>query len=107
MFGSLFCEILLDFPENTTALSPEDIMKNPEGSARQPDVDHLLPTASSLPSFTLPNEISSKTALQTDPQNQETVLINSFESSLPTAQMKPDDEAGPEQKGEEAAQRHE
>ncbi|XP_042673496.1 Golgi reassembly-stacking protein 1 [Centrocercus urophasianus] len=93
--------------ENTTALSPEDIMKSPEGSARQPELDHLLPTASSLPSFTLPNEISSKTALETDPQNQETVLMNSFGSSQPTAQVKPDDEAVPEQKGDETPQRHE
>ncbi|XP_025002923.2 Golgi reassembly-stacking protein 1 isoform X1 [Gallus gallus] len=90
--------------ENTTASGPEDVMKNPEGSGRQPELDHLLPTTS-LPSFTLPNEISSKTALETDPQNQETVLINSFESSL--AQLKPDDEAAREQKGEEAAQGHE
>lgn len=107
VFGSLLYDILLDFPENTTALSPEDIMKSPEGSARQPELDHLLPTASSLPSFTLPNEISSKTALETDPQNQETVLMNSFESPQPTAQVKPDDEAVPEQKGDEAPQRHE
>jgi len=104
VFGSLFCEILLNFPENTTASGPEDVMKNPEGSGRQPELDHLLPTTS-LPSFTLPNEISSKTALETDPQNKETVLINSFESSL--AQLKPDDEAAREQKGEEAAQGHE
>lgn len=90
--------------ENTTASGPEDVMKNPEGSGRQPELDHLLPTTS-LPSFTLPNEISSKTALETDPQNKETVLINSFESSL--AQLKPDDEAAREQKGEEAAQGHE
>lgn len=78
-----------------------------EASAKQPELDHLLPTASSLPSFTLPNEISSKTTLGTDSSNQETVLLNSFESSLSTTLTKPDDEEACEQKEEEAAQGHE
>lgn len=77
-----------------------------EASAKQPELDHVLPTASSLPSFTLPNEISSKT-LGTDSSNQETVLLNSFESSLSTTLTKPDDEEACEQKEEEAAQGHE
>uniref|UniRef100_A0A8C3B8X9 Golgi reassembly stacking protein 1 n=1 Tax=Cairina moschata TaxID=8855 RepID=A0A8C3B8X9_CAIMO len=93
--------------ENATTPNPEDLMMYSEDSARQPELDHLLPTASSLPSFTLPNEISSKTTLGTDSSNQETVLLNSFESSLSTTLMKPEDEEACEQKEEEAAQGHE
>ncbi|NXL85038.1 GORS1 protein, partial [Alectura lathami] len=92
---------------NATAMDPEDLTMYSESSVRQPELDHLLPAASSLPSFTLPNEISSKTALGTDPNNQETILVNSFESSLSTTQMKPDDEEACERKVEEAAQAHE
>uniref|UniRef100_A0A8B9ZVL6 Golgi reassembly stacking protein 1 n=1 Tax=Anas zonorhyncha TaxID=75864 RepID=A0A8B9ZVL6_9AVES len=93
--------------ENATTPNPEDLMMYSEASAKQPELDHVLPTASSLPSFTLPNEISSKTTLGTDSSNQETVLLNSFESSLSTTLTKPDDEEACEQKEEEAAQGHE
>ncbi|NXC41525.1 GORS1 protein, partial [Penelope pileata] len=89
--------------ENATALNPGDVTAYSEGSLRQPALDHLLPAVSSLPSFTLPNEISSKTTLETDADHQETIHVNSFESSLSTTQKKPDDEAC-EEKGEEAAQ---
>ncbi|NXI66040.1 GORS1 protein, partial [Anseranas semipalmata] len=93
--------------ENATALNPEDLMMYSEGLVKQPELDHLLPSVSSLPSFALPNEISSKTTQGTDPSNQETLLLNSFESSLSTTLVKPDDEEACEQKQEEAAQGHE
>ncbi|NXK55543.1 GORS1 protein, partial [Chauna torquata] len=92
--------------ENATALNPEDLMMYSEGSVKQPELDHLLPSVSSLSSLALPKEISSKT-LGTDPNNQETVLLNSFESSLSTTLIKPDDEEACEQKEEEAIQGHE
>ncbi|NXI97061.1 GORS1 protein, partial [Psophia crepitans] len=93
--------------ENAMALDPEDVTVYSEGSVKQPELDNLRPSVPSLPSFTLPNEISSKTTLGTDPDNQETKLLsNSVESSLTTTLMKPDDEAACEQK-EEAAQDHE
>lgn len=79
-----------------------------EGAVKQPQLDDLLPSIPSLPSFTLPNEISSKTTLGTDPDNQETkLLLNSTEGSLTTTPVKPDDEAACEQKEEEVAQDHE
>uniref|UniRef100_A0A8B9NBU3 PDZ GRASP-type domain-containing protein n=1 Tax=Accipiter nisus TaxID=211598 RepID=A0A8B9NBU3_9AVES len=91
--------------ENATALGPEDVTMHSEGSVKQPELDDLLPSIPSLPSFALPNEISSKTTLGTDPNNQETkLLLNSIESSLSTNPVKPDDEAACEQKEEAAAQ---
>ncbi|XP_009579868.1 PREDICTED: Golgi reassembly-stacking protein 1 [Fulmarus glacialis] len=94
--------------EHATALDPEDVTMYSEGSVKQPKLDDLLPSIPSLPSFALPNEISSKTTLGTDPNNQETkLLLNSIESSLTTTPVKPDDEAACEQKEEEAAQDHE
>nr|XP_013805118.1 PREDICTED: Golgi reassembly-stacking protein 1 [Apteryx mantelli mantelli] len=90
--------------ENPTALDPEDLTTYPEGSVKQPELDQLIPSISSLPSLALPNEISSKTTLGTDPNNQETkLLLNSAESLLSTTPLKPDDEKACEQK-EEAAQ---
>ncbi|KAM6283353.1 Golgi reassembly-stacking protein 1 [Porphyrio hochstetteri] len=89
--------------EGATALAAEDVTMYSEGSARQPKLDDLLPSIPSLPSFTLPNEISSETTLGTDPDNQETKLpLSSNESSLTTTPVTPDKAAG-EQK-EEAAQ---
>ncbi|NXJ54571.1 GORS1 protein, partial [Spizaetus tyrannus] len=91
--------------ENATALGPEDVTMHSEGSVKQPELDDLLPSIPSLPSFALPNEISSKTTLGTDPNNQETkLLLNSVESLLTTTPVKPDDEAACEQKEEAAAQ---
>ncbi|NXT92975.1 GORS1 protein, partial [Anhinga rufa] len=92
--------------ENATALDPDDVTMYSEGSIKQPGLDDLLPSIPSLPSFALPNEISSKTTLGTDPDNQETkLLLNSLESSFTTTPVKPD-EAACEQK-EGAAQDHE
>ncbi|NWU51637.1 GORS1 protein, partial [Dromas ardeola] len=94
--------------ENATALDPEDVTGSSEGSVRQPELDDQLPSVPSLPSFVLPNEISSKTTLGTDPDNQETkLLLNSTESSLTATPVTPDDEAACEKKEEEAAQDHE
>nr|XP_009489278.1 PREDICTED: Golgi reassembly-stacking protein 1 [Pelecanus crispus] len=94
--------------ENAMALDPGDVTRYSEGSVKQPKLDDLLPSVPSLPSFALPNEISSKTALGTDPNNQETkLLLNSIESSLTTTPVKPDDEATCEQKEGAAAQGHE
>ncbi|XP_064559915.1 Golgi reassembly-stacking protein 1 [Zonotrichia leucophrys gambelii] len=84
--------------ENSSALDPE-------GPGRQPPLDDLLPSIPSLPSLDLPHDISSKTTLGTDGDNQEPkVLVNSMESSLPTAPDTPEHEAASEQKGEAAAQ---
>ncbi|NXE21518.1 GORS1 protein, partial [Ardeotis kori] len=93
--------------ENDTALDSEDVTMYSEGSVKQPKLDDLLSSIPSLPSFSLPNEISSKTTLGTDLNNQETqLLLNSIESSLTTTPVKLDDEAACEQK-EEAAKDHE
>ncbi|NXE46654.1 GORS1 protein, partial [Casuarius casuarius] len=90
--------------ENPTALDPEHLTTYPEGSVKEPELDQLIPSISSLPSLALPNEISSKTTLGTDPNNQETkLLLNSTESSLSTTPLKPEDEKACEQK-EEATQ---
>ncbi|NXS55724.1 GORS1 protein, partial [Brachypteracias leptosomus] len=90
--------------ENATALDPGDVTTYSEGSAKQPELDDLLPSISPLPSFTLPNEISSKPTLGTAPDNQETkLLLDSVESSLTTTPVKPDDEAASEQKAAAAA----
>ncbi|NXV87628.1 GORS1 protein, partial [Calonectris borealis] len=94
--------------ERATALDPEDVTVYSEGSVKQPKLDDLLPSIPSLPSFALPNEISSKTTLGTDPNNQETkLLLDSIGSLLTTTPVKPDDEAACEQKEEAAAQDHE
>ncbi|XP_069715356.1 Golgi reassembly-stacking protein 1 [Phaenicophaeus curvirostris] len=94
--------------ENATGLDPQDVSMYSEGSAKKPEVDDLLSSIPSLPSFVLPNEISSKTTLGTDSDNQETkLLLNSSESSLATTPLKPDDEAGCEQTEAAAAQEHE
>ncbi|KAJ7405778.1 golgi reassembly stacking protein 1 [Willisornis vidua] len=91
--------------ENASALDPEDVTLHSEGSAKQPQLDDLLPSIPPLPSFALPHEISSKTQ-GTDPDNQEsTLLMDSIESSLITAlEEPPEDEAANEQKAEAAAQ---
>ncbi|NXP46881.1 GORS1 protein, partial [Heliornis fulica] len=90
--------------ESATALHPEDVTMYSEDSIKQPELDNLLPSIPSLPSFTLPNEIASETPLGTDPDNQETrLLLSSNESLLTTTPVKTDDEAAGEQK-EEAAQ---
>ncbi|NXY47582.1 GORS1 protein, partial [Ceuthmochares aereus] len=94
--------------ENATGLVPEDLSMYSEGSAKKPEVDDLLSSIPSLPSFVLPNEISSKTTLGTDPDNQETkLLLHSSENPLTTTPVKPDDEAGCEQEEAAAAQEHE
>ncbi|NWS70736.1 GORS1 protein, partial [Crotophaga sulcirostris] len=94
--------------ENATALDPEDVSVCSEGSAKKPELDDLLSSIPSLPSFALPNEISSKTTVGTDPDNQATELpFNSIEGSLTTSPVKPEDEAGCDQKEGAAAQDHE
>ncbi|NXG02969.1 GORS1 protein, partial [Sakesphorus luctuosus] len=91
--------------ENASALDPEDVTLHSEGSAKQPELDDLLPSIPPLPSFALPHEISSKTPQGTDPANQQsTLLMDSIESSLTTALEEPEDEAASEQKTEAAAQ---
>ncbi|XP_027762398.1 Golgi reassembly-stacking protein 1 [Empidonax traillii] len=87
--------------ENATALDPQDITLYSEGS----ELDDLLPSIPPLPSFPLPNEISSKTTLGPDPDNQESkLLVNSTESSLIPAPEKPEEEAAGEQKEAAATQ---
>ncbi|NXH52385.1 GORS1 protein, partial [Rhabdornis inornatus] len=90
--------------ENASTLDPEGLTPYPEGSGKQPTLDDLLPSIPSLPSLDLPHDISSKTTLGTDADNQESkLLVNSTESSLSTAET-PEHEAASEQKGEAAAQ---
>ncbi|NXB22524.1 GORS1 protein, partial [Rhagologus leucostigma] len=89
--------------ENASTLDIEGVRH--EGSGKQPTLDDLLPSIPSLPSLDLPHDISSKTTLGTDADNQESkVLVNSTESSLTTAPETAEDEAVSEQKGEAAAQ---
>ncbi|XP_066057441.1 Golgi reassembly-stacking protein 1 isoform X2 [Chamaea fasciata] len=91
--------------ENASALDPDGLTPYPEGSEKQPTLDDLLPSIPSLPSLDLPHDISSKTTLGTDADNQESKLpVNSTESSLTTAPETPEHEAPSEQKGEAAAQ---
>ncbi|NXF00506.1 GORS1 protein, partial [Smithornis capensis] len=91
--------------ENTTALDPQDVALYPEGSVKQPELDDLLPSIPSLPSFALPDDISSKPPLGTDSDNQESkLLVNSIESSVTTALEKTEDEGANKQEGEAAAQ---
>ncbi|NXM23196.1 GORS1 protein, partial [Ploceus nigricollis] len=91
--------------ENVSTLDPEGLTPYPEGSGKQPALDDLLPSIPSLPSLDLPHDISSKTTLGTDADNQESkLLMNSIESSLTTAPETPEREAASEQKGEAAAQ---
>ncbi|NXI47315.1 GORS1 protein, partial [Galbula dea] len=88
--------------DNATALDPEDVPMYSESSVKQPELDDLLPSIPPLPSFALPNEISTQPTLGTDPDNQETkLLLNSTES---TTLVKPDDEAACEQREAAAAQ---
>ncbi|NXT21961.1 GORS1 protein, partial [Syrrhaptes paradoxus] len=90
--------------ENATTLDPGDVTMYSESSVKQPGMDNLLPSLPSLPSFALPNEISSKTTLGADPDNHETTLfLNSIETSLTATPVKPEDEAACEHKEEEAA----
>lgn len=91
--------------ENASALDPEGLIPYPAGPGKQPTLDDLLPSIPSLPSLDLPHDISSKPTLGTDADNQESkLLVNSSESSLPTAAETPEHEAASEQKGEAAAQ---
>ncbi|NXB65202.1 GORS1 protein, partial [Struthidea cinerea] len=91
--------------ENASALDIEGVTPYPEGSGKQPALDDLLPSIPSLRSLDLPHDISSKTTLGTDADNQESkLLVNSTESSLTTAPETPEDEAAREQKAEAAAQ---
>ncbi|NXA08175.1 GORS1 protein, partial [Sapayoa aenigma] len=90
--------------ENAAAVDPEDATLYSEASVKQPELDNPLPSIPALPSFALPHEISSKTALGSDSENQESkLLVNSTESSLTTAPEKPEDEGASEQE-EPAAQ---
>ncbi|NWI52532.1 GORS1 protein, partial [Calyptomena viridis] len=106
--------------ENATALDPDNVTLYSEGSVKQPELDDPLPSIPPLPSFALPDDISSKTPLGTDSDNQESkLLLNSSESSLThlklthlksessltvrAAPEKPEDEGASEQEGEAAA----
>ncbi|NXC51655.1 GORS1 protein, partial [Aleadryas rufinucha] len=90
---------------NASTLDIEGVTPYPEGSGKQPTLDDLLPSIPSLPSLDLPHNISSKTTLGTDADNQEPkVLVNSTESSVITAPETPEDEAASEQRREAAAQ---
>ncbi|NXU53880.1 GORS1 protein, partial [Turnix velox] len=86
--------------ENTTALDYGDS----EGSAKQPELDNLLPSVPSLPSFVLPNEISTKPTPGTEPNN---LLLDNSESLSSATLVTPGDEAAQEQNEEEASQDHE
>ncbi|EMP36128.1 Golgi reassembly-stacking protein 1 [Chelonia mydas] len=71
--------------EHATASVSADLTTYAEGSVTQSD--HLMPSLSPLPSFALPNDISSKSTLRTDSDSQETELL---EGSPPTNPLKLD-----------------
>lgn len=73
------------FSEHATASVSADLTTYAEGSVTQSD--HLMPSLSPLPSFALPNDISSKSTLRTDSDSQETELL---EGSPPTNPLKLD-----------------
>ncbi|NXQ14374.1 GORS1 protein, partial [Peucedramus taeniatus] len=91
--------------ENASTLEPEGFSPYPDGSGKQPTLDDILPSIQSLPSLDLPHDISSKTTLGTDADNQESkLLVNSIESSITTAPETPEHGAANKEKGEAAAQ---
>ncbi|CAM5113089.1 unnamed protein product [Natator depressus] len=71
--------------EHATASVSADLTTYAEGSVTQSD--DLMPSLSPLPSFALPNDISSKSTLRTDSDSQETELL---EGSPPTNPLKLD-----------------
>ncbi|XP_074841241.1 Golgi reassembly-stacking protein 1 [Carettochelys insculpta] len=75
------------YSEHAMASVPADLITYAEGSVKQPELDHLMPSLSSLPSFAPPNDISSKATLRTDPDAQETAQL---EGSPPTYPLRLD-----------------
>ncbi|XP_034615822.1 Golgi reassembly-stacking protein 1 isoform X2 [Trachemys scripta elegans] len=64
-------------------MSAADLTTYAEGSVTQSQLDHLMPSLSPLPSFALPNDISSKATLRTDSDAQETELLEGSPSTNP------------------------
>ncbi|XP_065442802.1 Golgi reassembly-stacking protein 1 isoform X4 [Chrysemys picta bellii] len=69
--------------EHAMASVPADLTAYAEGSVTQSQLDHLMPSLSPLPSFALPNDISSKATLRTDSDAQETELLEGSPSTNP------------------------
>ncbi|XP_050797505.1 Golgi reassembly-stacking protein 1 isoform X2 [Gopherus flavomarginatus] len=73
--------------EHATASVPADLTMYAEGSVTQSPLDHLMPSLSPLPSFALPNDISSKATVRTDSDAPEIELLEALPSTIP---LKPD-----------------
>ncbi|XP_026507896.1 Golgi reassembly-stacking protein 1 isoform X2 [Terrapene carolina triunguis] len=69
--------------EPAMASVPADLTTYAEGSVTPSQLDHLMPSLSPLPSFALPNDISSKATLRTDSDAQETELLEGSPSTNP------------------------
>lgn len=74
------------YSEHAMASVPADLTTYAESLVKQPELDHLMPSLSPLPTFALPNDISSKATLRTDSDAQETALL---EGSPPANPLKP------------------
>uniref|UniRef100_A0A8D0L1J5 Golgi reassembly stacking protein 1 n=1 Tax=Sphenodon punctatus TaxID=8508 RepID=A0A8D0L1J5_SPHPU len=65
----------------------------PDGSLKQSELDHLMPSISPLPSFTLPNDISSCATLEMESDVQEAELLSEQTESPPVSNpLEPDSE---------------
>ncbi|XP_044859575.1 Golgi reassembly-stacking protein 1 isoform X2 [Mauremys mutica] len=69
--------------EHAPASVPADLTTYAEGSVTQSQLDHLMPSLSPLPSFALPNDISSKATVRTDSYAPETELLEASPSTNP------------------------
>ncbi|XP_019385725.1 PREDICTED: Golgi reassembly-stacking protein 1 [Crocodylus porosus] len=70
---------------------PEELATSFDGAVPQSEMDHLMPSVSPLPSFVLPNDITSTTTLRTNSSAQETeLLLDSADSPSATNLLDPE-----------------
>lgn len=55
---------------------PEELATSLAGAVPQSEMDHLMPSVSPLPSFVLPNDITSTATLRTNSSAEETELLS-------------------------------